>query len=248
MKDSDLRARVLITRPQPGAARTAAAVEALGYQPVVAPLLRIEPLTLTLPAATDIQAVLVASGHATFLPGLTRDCPVLAVGNATAARARGQGFTTVHSANGDARDLAALATRLLAPTQGPVLLASAQGQGDELAHDLRTRGFTVLHHAVYAAHPVTQWPPQLQQIVTQGQIHTTGLPSDMPLPLHAALFFSAQTAQAFVRLIPLEQAGFLQKTQALALGPAAARVLAPLPWRAIRVAVRPTQNDLLALL
>ena len=66
--------------------------------------------------------------------------------------------------------------------------------------------------------------------------------------LHAALFFSAETAAAFVAATPAALASRLAGTVALAIGPAAAAALRPLPWRAVRVAVRPTQEDLLALL
>ncbi|PRB40785.1 uroporphyrinogen-III synthase, partial [Brevundimonas sp. MYb33] len=49
--------RVWITRAQPGTARTAARLTALGYEPVVAPLLTIRAMPEALNAAPDLTTV-----------------------------------------------------------------------------------------------------------------------------------------------------------------------------------------------
>src|ERR1700748_3321155 len=72
---------VLVTRTQPGASITAERLSALGFAPVVAPLLNIRPIAAPdLPPATDIQAVLVTSGHAVpLLAASLSDLPLFAV-------------------------------------------------------------------------------------------------------------------------------------------------------------------------
>src|SRR5580658_8920465 len=45
---------VLITRPQPGASETAARVASLGFLPIIAPVIRIEPTPAHLPAAAAL--------------------------------------------------------------------------------------------------------------------------------------------------------------------------------------------------
>ena len=223
-----------MTRPEPGASATAARLTASGWHPVVMPFLTVRPLGTTLPAAASLQAIVTASANAVHLPAAYQALPLLAVGNATASQARAAGFAHVHSADGDAPALADLASRLLDPAGRPVLLATARGQGMELARALGQNGFTVHRRAVYAADPVRRFPPHAAEAIAAG--------------LHAVLFFSAETARAFARLLPIPLRRCLTGTDAAAIGPAAADAVRHLPWRALRVAVRPTQDEVLALL
>jgi uroporphyrinogen-III synthase len=228
---------VLITRPEPGGSETAARVAALGYRPVAAPLLDIHVLDARLPAAERLHAILVTSGNAIpSLPASHRHLPLLAVGAATAARARDAGFTQVNSADGDANALAELAARSCDPRAGPLLLASGRGQGEGLAGDLRARGFRVVRRVVYVASPASALPDVARLAFASGG-------------LEAALFFSAETARQCVRLLQaarLREA--VRSVNALAIGQAAAVALQALPWRRICVAARPNQDAMLALL
>ncbi len=208
----------------------------MGFVPVIAPCLVIEPRPADLPAPDAIQAILLPSGQAIAgLPAGYHGVPVLAVGDATAARARQAGFASVHSAARDAVALAGLAARLCTPEGAPLLLASGEGQSDALATDLRARGFRVVHRAVYAAAPVAELPGPALSALEAGE-------------LRAALFFSARTASAFVSALPGRLRPALAGTEALAIGTPAAAALQLLPWRCIRVAVRPTEDGMLALL
>ena len=233
----DVARGVLITRPEPGASDTAARVAALGYQPVVAPLLRISTLHAPLPASGRLQAILITSANAIpALPASHRHLPLFAVGAATAARARDAGFAQVHSADGDAGALAELVVRSCHPEAAPLLLAGGRGQGHALAGDLRARGFAVVRRVLYAAAPTAALPEAAREALTAGR-------------LSAALFFSADTARQCVRLVEtarLQEA--VRQVAALAIGETAAMALQALPWRRIRVAARPNQDAMLALL
>ncbi len=222
---------VLVTRPPPGAEATARRLAAAGFRPVVAPFLVVRACATWLPRADRLRAVVAASGNAVALPPAYHALPLLAVGHATAARARAAGFTTVHSADGDAADLVALATRVAA---GPLLLAAGRGQGTRLAAALRRAGFAVHRRAVYAAAAARQFPDAAADAIAGG--------------LHAALFFSAATARAFDRLLPPPLRPMLDRTDAVVIGHEAAAALQHLPWRTLRVALRPTQDGVLALL
>ncbi len=225
---------VLVTRPEPGAAVTAARLAAMGWHPVVTPLLTVRPLATALPQPTRFQAVIAASGNATALPARFHDLPLLAVGTATASRARAAGFGVVWDADGTADDLAALAARRLDPAAGPLLLAAGHGQGTRLRRALRRVGFGVTRRAVYHAAALRRFPAAAAAAIQAG--------------LHAALFFSAATAAAFARLLPPGLRPLLAATEALAIGPAAAAALRHLPWCTVRVALRPNQDGILALL
>lgn len=72
------------------------------------------------------------------------------------------------------------------------------------------------------------------------------LRSDHPLTV---LFFSAETARNFARLI--RAAGLadrLRKHDAITIGSPAAMALKHLHWARVRVAGKPTQDEMLALL
>lgn len=228
---------VLITRPEPQASATARLIAARGFQPIIAPLLRIKPRSPHLPDPARLQAILVTSGNA--LPGLALthlSVPLFAVGDATAERARSLGFRSVRSANGDGAALAALVLARLSPRAGPLLIAVGVHRGNELASTLRTAGFTVERRVLYEAAPVARLPAP-----AAAALHDGGLV--------AALFFSGETAAVFARLAT--GAGFAPRlggVDALAIGERAAATLRPLPFRAVRVALRPTQEALLGML
>ncbi len=220
--------KLLLTRPEPGATATAARLRALGHEPMVFPCLTITPRRATLPQRP--AAIIVTSGQA--VPALAadyRDIPTFCVGDATAGRLREAGFTSVASAGGDARDL----FRLILATRraGCHLLAAGERQGLALARQLREAGIPVLRRAVYAATPARALPDAVRESLTRHE-------------LAGALFFSAETARGFTRLKPPDTG----RLAAFALSPAVAAALSGLPWRAIHVAVAPTEADLLALL
>ena len=223
----------MVTRPEPGASETARHLRALHHDPIIAPLLHIRPLALA-PFGT-VGAVLVTSGNAVpFLPASLHGVPLLAVGHATAGRARSAGFSNIASADGDAAALAELTRRACAPGTA-LLFATARGQGAPLAAALRAHGFAVHRRAVYAARPAARMPPAATRALRDGR-------------LAAALFLSAETARVFVRLLPPLLHPALAAVDALAIGQPAADALCVLPWRRVRVSAKPTQDSLLALL
>lgn len=226
------RHAVLITRPAPDATRTADRVQALGWTPVLAPLLTIATRPVAYPAR--IGAVLVTSGNALAALAGLEGTPLLAVGDATAARARAAGFTAVSSAGGDASDLVALVCQRCAPGAS-LLLASGAGQGREVVQALRRAGFHVHRRVAYATRPVPALPGAAALALDGGV-------------LRAALFLSAETARVFVDVLPAALRPTLQGIDALAIGAPAATILAPLPWRRVRVSLTPTLDGLLTLL
>jgi uroporphyrinogen-III synthase len=224
-----------VTRPEPGAGETAARLTALGFLPVLAPVLAIVPRMLA-----DVgrpQAALVTSGNALpALPVSLHARPLLAVGDATAARARAAGFACVLSAGRDAAALADLAASTLAPANGTLLLASGEGQGSVLVAALRARGFSVRRRVTYAARPATALPVAARDALRAGTIL-------------AALFFSPRSARLFATLLQRDmRAADVHGIEALAISSATEAALRPLPWRRVRVASQPTQEGLLTLL
>jgi uroporphyrinogen-III synthase len=224
---------VLVTRPEPGAAETAARLAGLGWRPVLAPALILAPRPMVrLPHA---QALLLPSrAAARAIPLLP--IRVLAVGEATAEAARARGFTEVEAAEGDAASLTRLCAARLDPAAGPLLLAVGMGYSMALASALRAAGFRVRRRIAYTA------------------LEASTIPHPAALALRGnettrALFFSPRSAACSLRLLGQEGlSGAVQDMIAIAISPRVAAVLSELPWRSIRTATRPDQDHMLELL
>lgn len=228
---------VLVTRPEPGATATAQRLAAMGFAPVVAPLLSIRTFARALPGPETLRGIVVASRQAIpALPDLYHRLPLYAVGDATAAEAREAGFRTVLSAQGRAEDLARLIIETLPKDGLPLLLATGYNQGDRLKRILQAFGFEVLREEVYAAHSVTALPPAATGIIAGA------VPGWV-------LLFSRETALCLGRLCRAANLveGFSRLSLA-AISPAVADAVGDLPWARIRVAIDPNEKAVLALL
>jgi uroporphyrinogen-III synthase len=97
---------VLVLRPEPGNARTCAALIAAGLEPVALPLFAAVPVAWSPPDPAAYDALLLTSAQAVRLAGkgLARvaGLPVVAVGAATAAAARAAGLDVAIVGDGDA--------------------------------------------------------------------------------------------------------------------------------------------------
>ncbi|MNU49092.1 uroporphyrinogen-III synthase [compost metagenome] len=219
--------RVWITRAQPGAARSAARLTALGYEPIVAPLLTLRALPDALTPAPDFATVAALAftspnGVAAFA-ALTldlRDRPVFAVGDATAEAARDAGFTDARSAAGDIHALA----RLIAatPVDGLILAPGAR----EPAGDLP---------ALLPAHIIQRLPVYAAE-------ETDVAP---PADFDAVLLHSPRSARALAAALTPDAA---RDRLAVCISPAAAAPLSAFSFTEIRIADAPDETSLLTAL
>jgi uroporphyrinogen-III synthase len=224
---------ILITRPEPGAAETARAVAALGWEAVLAPALTLTALPFKPPSSCQ-ALILTSRAAARALPPAA--LPVIAVGEATATEARARSFTDVEAAAGDAVALAALISATRRTDAGALCLAVGEGYALDLAAALRAKGFRVIRRVVYAARPSAGLSGEAQQALRDGSIY-------------AALFTSPRLARETIRL--LRDAGLAPAASriiAIALSPRIATALSTLPWADIRTAAHPDHAALLACL
>jgi uroporphyrinogen-III synthase len=148
--------RLLVTRPEPDAERTAGALRARGHVVLVAPLLRIEPVEQAEIGPGPFVALLVTSANAASAIvrherfAQLRALPVFAVGDRSAEAMLAAGFTDVTSAHGDVDNLADVAASRIKPGASLLYLAGADRSGD-LAGVLSGRGFAVSRAVVYRA-------------------------------------------------------------------------------------------------
>jgi uroporphyrinogen-III synthase len=226
--------RVLITRPVAEAQALAGLLEARGHDVSIEPLLTIEPL----PAALElggVQAIALTSANAAPALGAARHLPVFAVGEASAAAARGAGCVRVDSARGDAASLARLIVASCRPERGAILHVCGAEVREGLAEALREAGFHVLRQAVYRASPARALSAPTRAALAEG--------------IGAVLLFSPRTALVFAELTVrhgLERC--LGATDACCLSAAVAQSCRRLAWRCVRIAARPDQDALVELL
>ncbi len=100
--------RVLVTRPQPGAAATAARLRAMGHDAVEAPLLAVGTLAWALPDPLPPAVMLTSAAAARVVApagAALAALPCFTVGEATAAAARAAGFADIRSGAGTAQAL-----------------------------------------------------------------------------------------------------------------------------------------------
>ena len=144
--------RLWVTRAEPGASATAARLIAQGLDPLVDPLLEVRaldggPIDLT---GVSALAFTSANGVAAFAGrSADRDLPVFTVGAATAAAARGAGFATVTSADGDVEALAPLIAAGAWDRSGLVLSPGPVEPAGDLAGALASRGIRARRVSVY---------------------------------------------------------------------------------------------------
>jgi uroporphyrinogen-III synthase len=233
--------RLLVTRPQPDAERTAAALRAAGHVVACAALLRIEPVPdpdlgpgpwsgLVLTSANALPALAAHPRRAALLA-----LPVFAVGRRTAAAARAAGFAAVTAAGGNVQEL----VRHLRATpagRAPLLYLAGEDRSRDLAADLAADGVTVATVVVYRAVKLEQFPPALIAAFAAGTID-------------GVLHFSRRSAQAY---LDCARAATMQD-RALAIthfcvSPQVAEPLLAAGAMRVRIAARPEEAALIELI
>ncbi len=185
---------LLVTRPQPDNDATAAALRARGYDVLLAPMLRFEPLPFPDDPDAGYRGVLVTSANALRAiadqPGFTRllKLPLFAVGKHTARAAREAGFTEVIVADGDAAKLrlkVADSLRGKKKAAGALLYLAGADLSRDLAGELREDGFDVVMQTTYRMVPVPSLPTSVCDDFAANRIE-------------AVLHYSRRSARAFV--------------------------------------------------
>jgi uroporphyrinogen-III synthase len=233
--------RLLVTRSEPDADRTAMALRACGHTVVVAPLLRIEPVEDAEIGAGPFAAILVTSANAA--PAIARHrrfaalrwLSVFAVGGRSAEAMRAVGFADVASADGDVSDLASLVTRRVKSGASLLYLAGADRVGD-LAGSLSELGFIVRTVLIYRAIAAAVLPSAAVDALASG--------------IDGVLHFSRRSAEAYARTARAAETGddALRKPTHFCISANTAEALAQAGAADIRIAAEPTESALMALI
>jgi uroporphyrinogen-III synthase len=232
--------RVLITRPEPGAARTAKRLQALGFKPVCLPLTEIRPTFAELPAGNDFDAVAFPSANAVrhARPALLRavaSLPAFAVGRATAEAAADAGFESPTIGPGYGEGLATLMTsRLARGTRVAYLCGHVRTRGFE--ETLRAAGIEVTPVEVYDTVMLDYSDEELRAVLGNEAFDTV-------------LLYSRVAVRAFLKLT--DRSVMLPSLDRAALICMSERVAEPLSsfgGERIRIAAEPDEEAMLARL
>jgi uroporphyrinogen-III synthase len=233
--------RLLVTRPEPDAGREAEMLAARGHEPVLAPLLAVEVLGDVPVDLAGAQGVLVTSRNALRALAAHRaldevlKLPVFAVGEATALEAQALGFADVTIGPGTGEKLAELIVNEIKPESGALVHLAGETLAFDLKSALEQEGFTVRKSVLYRTVPVAAFPAEALSLFKAGT-------------LDGVILMSRRTAQTFAELVARH--GLVTQAKSLVcycLSQAVAGGAAPLGCE-MRVAARPREEDILALL
>ncbi|MEQ8433231.1 MAG: uroporphyrinogen-III synthase [Oceanicaulis sp.] len=225
---------VLVTRAEPGAARTIKRLRARGVTSINAATARIayREASLNLDRVSAL-AFTSPNGVDAFVHNSDRrDLPVMTVGAVTAAAAREAGFASVTSADGDGAALVRLIAS--APPDGPVLHVSGADQAFSLTEALAAIGVKSRMQILYDAVETGALEPEIVDALEAGAIIL------VHSPLGAARF-AARVEEAGCRKA-------LARCQVAAMSAKAAAPLADTPVGRVRSAETPDEEALFRVL
>jgi len=232
--------RLLVTRPEPDATRTAQTLRARGHAVLVAPLLSAQRIEADF--AGPYGAILMTSANAARALSsyprardLTR-LPAFTVGVRSAEAARSAGFTAVESADGALADLVRMVAARVGNDSRPLLYLAGEDRADDLAADLAKHGIKVETVTIYRALAAEHLPAELAEALADAR-------------LDGALHYSRRSAATLVELS--RAAGVLNgllKLRHYCLSLEVAGPLREAGTQRISIAARPDEARLLDLL
>ncbi|MEO5756998.1 MAG: uroporphyrinogen-III synthase [Mesorhizobium sp.] len=230
--------RVLVTRPEPGASRTARLLQEQGFQPVLLPLTETVALPVDPPAKNAVAVAITSANAVRHAPreivAALAGLPCHAVGKRTAEAARKTGFLSVSEGPGNAEALAYSLAREFSGKAIAYLCGRVRFPAFE--QGLRVAGVGVDAIETYDTLAVSYSDEAILA-------HLSGQPTD------AVLLYSAKAAAALQALAKRPRLAILfEKTRFFALSERIAGALDQATGKEIRIAAEPDEEALLALL
>lgn len=232
--------KVLLTRTWLQSRQSAAVLAAQGFQPVIEPMTRIEPLPWAASAVRQAAHVVVTSpnGARELLDsGQSLDgVSVFAVGVASATPLVTAGVRVAGVAGGTAAELLDLLRARTSPDDGPLLHVGGEELAVDLAGILAGEGYQTRRAVAYRVQPVRSSGRRILGLLEAGD-------------LDCVLFLSRRSADLFTALLARNQAlSLCQSLGAVAFSPRIAHAVRQVPWRTLRTAEHPDRAALLAAL
>lgn len=231
--------RLVVTRPEPDGERTAEALRAAGHDVLLAPLMRVEPAAADLSGRWGAVVITSANAPAAIADNPAREAlialPVYAVGRRSSDAARQAGFTEVHSAGGDVRDLVQLIGERHADAKAPLIYLAGENRAADLICELAVNGVAAEMRIVYRA-VTAPFPLALIAAITANEID-------------GVLHFSKRSAENYIA--GARSAGLAENGLSLPHYCLSAQIAVPLHAAGatrVAVAARPQEAALIELL
>ncbi|WP_313197645.1 uroporphyrinogen-III synthase [Rhizobium sp.] len=235
--------RVVVTRPEISAARTAERLKLLGHDPVLLPLSNAvhHPEVAADALASPHSALIMTSAEALRAlgaigpeAGIDYSTALFAVGEKTAVAARSAGFRNIHIGSGDGAGLANLIASKFDQPDLPLLYLAGKPRAGSLELRLEELGLPVRVAEIYEMIPVDYRPEEIDERL---RAH----------PPHAVLLYSRENTFRFFEIAE-QHAVSLPQTAFLCISTRTADAV-PAAFRPhIRIAESPDENALFALL
>src|SRR3954467_3455811 len=148
--------RLLVTRPEPDAQRTAEALRQRGHHVSIAPLLRIEGVAADLGTGPGDALVIASANSCRAVAKHPRIAelvhrPIFTVGLHSAEAAREAGFVDVTASDGDVEELSQLLTEKFKGRDRRLLYFAGEDRTADLAASLAAHGIQVKTVVIYRA-------------------------------------------------------------------------------------------------
>ena len=211
--------KIWITRTQPAADESAQVWRDAGFDPLVAPLLEIEPV-LHDPLPADAVIIFTSKNGVdhTACGGQRAIC----VGDATAAKARAAGYKDVISVDGTSLDVTDWILENLPKTQSITHVSGWHVRGS-IIEDLIEAGYSAQRVIAYHSVPSPIWPD---------------------VPFSSVVFYSPLAAKTFAD-IAIDMCIDISKVTAICISQATTDELSALALPSIRIAKRPREDELI---
>ena len=226
--------KILITRPIKQAKAMISEIEALGFEPLIAPVMEIEEVAFDVPDHEAYDALLLTSSNAVriFAKALPEGSPywnkaLFCVGNKTAATAQKYGFTTIHSADGDVKNLITMIRDHNGDNQKPYLHIRGHHAARPLHVWLAQYDIAVDILPVYKTNEIANWSDDVINAYRNQDIQ-------------AVIHMSPRSAKAYVRAVETyDLQAAHDSIKSLSISPAVLECVQSLPWKETYAAEKP---------
>lgn len=230
--------KILVTRPAPDNETSAARLVALGFDPVILPLIEMQALTPELPAPHQISALAVTSANALRALETSHSLsaytalPLFAVGDKTASVANELGFEDITIAQGDLSSLTAILKQN--HFERPVFYPHGVHVSGDLRELLRPHGIEVVAVEAYGMTARADLPDNTLDQLETGVIAAGG-------------FYSERTSAIFADLAQQLSNEAKRRFSAFCLSEKIASPLKRAGFRNIHLADHPSEEAMMAI-
>lgn len=234
-----MSAKIIVMARADGGAEIEEAITALGFDPLVEPVLSIQYVEDDPPEIEDTTPLIFTSANGVRALARKTDSrtnKVYAVGRNTADEARQAGFENIENAQGTVDDLAELLLEPLRTSLIPALYV----RGEEISHDLAAiltkNGVSIQQWIGYKAIPAQNLSIRLLKKLDSREIE-------------AIMFFSARGGQNFAELAEqYDRVSRMRTIRALCISEAVLKSVSVLPFRDAVISDTPDRYGMMKLL